>query len=155
MIRSSVIAMTAAVVLAGLAVPAAAQSATAPSTMCANGYRSWANSAFTNGHQAGFLCIPAASKGKAAGAASAATAQQRREAAIQQQKAAAARKQAAQQRALQKSQVAATRETDAPAESGTSAAAAPSTTAKAPDGSKPLCRRYLASTGQTVEVPCT
>ncbi len=150
--RIAVVSCVALSVLA-FAGPASAQS---DSQMCANGFPAWANEAFTTRTQGNFRCDPVVKSKKAAPQAKVvapATAPASAPKAAPQPKIAAKPVEPA-----PKSDETSTASTGAaPASTST---AAPATKAESGEKttagtSKPQCRRYLASTGQTVEVPCS
>lgn len=132
---------------AGLVQPAVAQT---KSKMCANGFPEWANEAFTTRNQGNFRCDPVTGS-----AAKAAQPQTKAAPAPRPQVAKVPKAKPAdlEQAATASATPVAKAEPQDSASSGSSSSVSSGTTAT--PSAKPQCRRYLASTGQTVEVPCS
>jgi len=143
MVRVSMFLLAAAVIVAPIVTPTSAQTVK-PAPKCANGLPEWANEAFAGRRGSpAYRCDPAPAAPAAAPKARPAATQARAKQAPTTAAEPVAKKEAAAPAAV-------TAEPSKPTEQAAKSAE-PATKV----GTKPLCRRYLASTGQTVEVPCS
>jgi hypothetical protein len=146
MVRVSLGLLASAVILA-FAVPSTSAQTVKAAPKCANGLPEWANDAFAGRRgSAAFRCDQPLSSQQAAPKA-----KQQRPATQARAKQAPAS--AAVEPVATKEASASASPTTDPAKSTEQATKSAEPATKA--GTKPLCRRYLASTGQTVEVPCS
>jgi hypothetical protein len=140
MVRVSVFLLATAIIFAPAVSSTSAQTVK-PAPKCANGLPEWANDAFAGRRgSVAFRCDQSVQSPQAAPKAPRPAAQAR----------------AKQAPSTPAAEPVAKKEAAAPAEPvKTTEQATKSAEPAAKAGTKPLCRRYLASTGQTVEVPCS